>query len=172
MALRHIALQPDAIAGIDTPAGAALAAYARVFPVTPGETRITVPIESDDAEMRGAFTATVIRARATTATAPITSFERHPFSVQAFVPLGASRLVALAAPRGTPPTSMDQVVGIRIPAGWGIAWHPGVWHAGLMGDGIDAAVLAMVRRIPGGADTEYTDLPFSIDPALEFGNAR
>jgi hypothetical protein len=41
-----------------------------------------------------------------------------------------------------------------------------------MGDGIDAPVLAMVRRIPGGADTEFTDLPFSINPALEFGNAR
>jgi ureidoglycolate hydrolase len=183
MALQHVVLQSESGAGVDSvgvdavgvdSAGVStsLAPYARFFPVTPGDTRIPVPINADGTEMRGEFTATVIRARSTVATDAIGSFERHPYSVQAFVPLGASRLVALVAPRGEPPTRPDQVLAVHIPAGWGIAYHPGVWHAGLMGAGMDAAVLAMVRRIPGGADTEFADLPFSINPAVEFGNAR
>lgn len=163
MALQRIVLQSDA----DT----RMAPYGVLFPVTPGDVRIPVPIEAADGDMRGAFTATVIRARSSLSVGPLSGFERHPYSVQAFIPLGAHRLVALAAPRGQPPSSLDQVAAIHIPAGWGIAYHPGVWHAGLMGDGMDAPLVSLVRRIPDGSDTEFATLPFSIDPAENTANA-
>ncbi|WP_066631347.1 ureidoglycolate lyase [Bordetella sp. H567] len=157
MPLQHIAVRPDG--------DARLAPYGLVFPVTPGDERIPIPLDAIGAEARGAFTATVIRARSSRAAGPLGILERHPYSVQAFVPLGAYRLVAVAAPRGQPPTRLGQLTAIHIPAGWGFAWHPGVWHTGMMGDGMDAALVSMVRRMPDGADTETTALPFSIDPA-------
>lgn len=148
-----------------------LAPYGVLFPVTPGTSRIPVPLDAMDEQTRGVFTATVIRVRAHTAVEPITSLERHPYSVQAFVPLGASRLMALAAPGGAAPAQPGQVRVIHIPPGWGIAYHRGVWHAGLMGEGIDAAVVSMIRRIADGSDTEFIQLPFAIDPAEQTPHA-
>jgi ureidoglycolate hydrolase len=156
MALQHIVVRPE-------DGDARLAPYGVAFPVTPGDERIPVPLDADGGDARGALTATVIRARASRAAGPLYGLERHPYSVQAFVPLGAYRLVVVAAPPGEPPSRLDQLTAIHIPAGWGIAYHPGVWHTGLMGDGMEAALVSMVRRLPDGSDTEFATLPFSID---------
>ncbi|ARP79960.1 hypothetical protein CAL12_03380 [Bordetella genomosp. 8] len=155
MALRHIVVRPEA-------GDIQLEPYGVVFPVTPGDERIPVPLGTD-ISARGAFTATVIRARAWRAASPLNGLERHPYSVQAFVPLGASRLVVVAAPPGPAPSRLDQLAAIHVPAGWGIAYHPGVWHTGLMGDGMEAALVSMVRRLPDGSDTEFATLPFQIE---------
>jgi ureidoglycolate hydrolase len=155
MTLRHIVVRPE---GTDE----LLAPYGVVFPVTPGDERIPVPLDADGAG-RGAFTATVIRARACRAVGPLNGVERHPYSVQAFVPLGACRLVVVAAPPGPAPSRLDQLPAIHVPAGWGIAYRPGVWHTWLMGVGMEAALVSMVRRLPDGSDTEFATLPFSIE---------
>jgi len=146
-----------------------LAAFGRTFPVTPGEARIPVPLDAGTAA-NGDVSATVIRVRAHTACGSINVMERHPYSVQAFVPLGASRLVALVAPAGQPPASLNDVTAVHIPAGWGFAYHPGIWHAGMMGEGMDATALSLVRRLPDGSDTELADLGFFIDPVEQFHN--
>ncbi|OZI61842.1 ureidoglycolate lyase [Bordetella genomosp. 11] len=157
MPLQHIVVRPDGDARLDP--------YGVIFPVTPGDDRIPIPLEHPGAAGHGVFTATVIRARSSQATGSIRGMERHPHSVQAFVPLSAYRLVAVTASGREPPTEPGQLAVLHIPAGWGFAWHPGVWHTGMMGDGMDAALVSMVRRIPDGSDTETITLPFSINPA-------
>lgn len=157
MPLQHIVARPDRRELLEP--------YGTIFPVTPDDQRIPIPLNAAGLDMRGDFTATVIRAPSANSLALIDAMERHLYSVQAFVPLGACQLVALAATRGAAPRWPDQITAIHIPAGWGWAWHPGVWHSGMMGNGIDAALVSMVRRLPDGSDTQTAALPFSLETA-------
>jgi ureidoglycolate hydrolase len=66
----------------------------------------------------------------------------------------------LVAPAGAPPAHPDQLTAFRIPAGHGVVYRTGIWHAGLMGADDDTFVATFVRRMEDASDTEFALLPF------------
>ncbi len=80
--------------------------------------------------------------------------ERHPFSVQAFVPLGDIPLVCLVAPPGPAPVRSGVFRAFRARPGQAIVLREGVWHLGMMCEGRATTALTFIRRLPDGTDTE------------------
>lgn len=125
--------------------------------------RIDVPLQFEGEPVRGTSTLTIIVAPFAGNIGSISRIERHPFSVQAFLPLCAQPMVTFVARPGEPPRHAEQIAAFVVPAGHGIAYRAGTWHSGLMGLEADVSVATFIRRIGDGSDTEFVDLPFKLN---------
>jgi ureidoglycolate hydrolase len=138
------------------------APFGTCFSLVPAAGRIGIPLQFEGEKAVGASTLTIIVAPFARSMGGISRIERHPFSVQAFLPLDAQPVVTFVAPPGEPPHQVDQITAFVLPAGHGIAYRAGIWHSGLMGLEGDVNVATFIRRIDGGSDTEFADLPFNL----------
>jgi ureidoglycolate hydrolase len=153
------ALRPALLAG----AGDVLfAPFGVCFGLAPDPGRIPVPLEFDGETVAGRAALTIITAPSARRLGHIGRLERHPFSVQAFIPLALKPVAAILAPAGDPPRRTDQLTAFIVPPGHGIAYRTGVWHCGLMGIEDDVPVASFVRRLADGSDTEIAELPFCV----------
>ena len=124
--------------------------------------RIDIPLQFEGEPAAGTSTLTIIVAPFARSMGGISRIERHPFSVQAFLPLTARPMVTFVAPPGKPPRHAEQIAAFVVPVGHGIAYRAGTWHSGLMGLEAAVNVATFVRRIDDGSDTEFADLPFNL----------
>jgi ureidoglycolate hydrolase len=124
--------------------------------------RIDVPLQFEGEPVAGTSTLTIIVAPFARSMSGISRIERHPFSVQAFLPLSAQPMVTFVAPPGKPPRHAEQIAAFVVPAGHGVAYRAGTWHCGLMGLEAAVNVATFVRRIGDGSDTEFADLSFNL----------
>jgi ureidoglycolate hydrolase len=138
------------------------APFGTCFSLVPAAGRIGIPLQFEGEKAVGASTLTIIVAPFARSMGGISRIERHPFSVQAFLPLDAQPVVTFVAPPGEPPHQVDQITAFVMPAGHGIAYRAGIWHSGLMGLEGDVNVATFIRRIDDGSDTEFADLPFNL----------
>lgn len=139
------------------------APFGTCFSLVPTDGRIGIPLQFEGEKAVGESTLTIVVARFARSVGGISRIERHPFSVQAFLPLGAQPTVTFVAPPGEPPHHVDQIAAFVVPAGHGIAYRAGTWHSGLMGLESDVNVAAFIRRIDDGSDTEFANLPFNLN---------
>ena len=133
------------------------------FSLVPTAGRIGIPLQFEGEKAVGASTLTIIVAPFARNMGGISRIERHPFSVQAFLPLAAQPMVTFVAPPGEPPHRVEQIAAFIVPAGHGIAYRAGTWHSGLMGLEGEVNVATFIRRIDDGSDTEFADLPFNLN---------
>jgi ureidoglycolate hydrolase len=141
---------------------ARLAPFGACFRLTPDPDRVRVPLDFDGQKAAGAATLTIITAPSARRAGAIGRLERHPLSVQAFIPLAWKPVVTILAPAGVRPRRADQLTAFIVPTGHGIAYRPGVWHCGLMGFEGDVPVASFVHRMADGSDTEVVDLSFRV----------
>ncbi|MCC6646388.1 MAG: ureidoglycolate lyase [Polyangiaceae bacterium] len=84
--------------------------------------------------------------------------ERHPASAQAFIPMNATRylaIVALGASEPDPATARAFVV----PGAAGITYHPGVWHHPIVALDGETDFVCLVWEAGGADDCEELPLP-------------
>ena len=137
--------------------------FGTCFRLDPAAGRIAVPLQFEGELAEGTSTLTIIVALFVRRIGGIGRIERHPFSVQVFLPLDTRPLVTFVARAGEPPRHAGQVTAFVVPPGHGIAYRAGTWHSGLMGLEGDVNVATFIRRIDNGSDTEFADLPFNLD---------
>jgi len=79
--------------------------------------------------------------------------ERHPHAAQLFLPIGVSRYLVIVMPSdelGAPDPGRARA--FVVPGTMGVAYHPGIWHAGIsVLDGEGSFAVMMWR---GGADDD------------------
>lgn len=88
--------------------------------------------------------------------------ERHPHAAQMFLPLVASRYLVVVMPElpdGRPDGSLARA--FVLPATLGVAYRPGVWHAGITALDRDASFAVLMWR---GAQDD--DVFAEVDPLL------
>lgn len=159
MPAQDVVIRPVVLSGCGD---ARFAPFGICFALDPTSGRAAVPLQFEGERAAGKSTLTIITAPFARATNGIRRIERHPFSVQAFLPLTARATVTIVAPPGDPPGSAEQFSAFVVPAGHGIAYRTGTWHSGFMGLEVDTSVATFVRRIGDGSDTELVDLPFNL----------
>ena len=88
----------------------------------------------------------------------VTRLERHPWSAQSFVPLGAGRyliIVAHAIAAGAPdPLTMRAFVA----AGQGVCYRRNIWHHGMAVLDEDASFVVMMATMGHADDDVFLDL--------------
>jgi ureidoglycolate hydrolase len=159
MPARDVVIRPVALTG---GSDARFEPFGTCFALDPTSGRVAVPLQFEGERATGTGTLTIITAPFARGTNGMCRIERHPFSVQAFLPLSAQSTVTIVAPPGEPPASAEQFSAFVVPAGHGIAYRTGTWHGGFMGFEADTSVATFVRRIGDGSDTEFVDLPFNL----------
>lgn len=90
----------------------------------------------------------------------VTLLERHRYSSQTFLPLGAENyltIVAHSLPDGFPDVSTAQA--FRVPGDRAITYAAGIWHHPMISLGRDAGFAVMMWLDGGADDEEY----FSLD---------
>ena len=92
--------------------------------------------------------------------------ERHPFAAQVFLPIGVSRYLVTVMPSeasGAPDPSRAQ--SFVLPGTSGVAYRPGVWHAGIAVLDVPASFAVLMWR--GAArDDVFADIrPLEIHEA-------
>lgn len=84
--------------------------------------------------------------------------ERHPHAAQVFLPLKGSRYLVVVAP--TAAGGAPDPAGVRafvVPATLGVAYRPGVWHAGITALDGPASFAVMMWR-GAAVDDEFADV--------------
>jgi ureidoglycolate hydrolase len=162
MATEDGKLQPIKLTGPDD---SRFAPFGNCFSLDPSEGRIPVPLGGEALISAGSSTLTIITAPAVDQQRDLSQIERHPFSVQAFLPLGTRPVVTIVAPAGERPSRREQFTAFIVPPRHGIAYHIGTWHTGLMGLNGDEPAATFVRRLEDGSDTELIDLAFKLNLA-------
>lgn len=106
--------------------------------------------------------------RVAPSTLPITvrRVERHPHAAQLFLPVGVARYLVTVMPSGS--SGAPDPAGassFEIPGTLGVAYRPGVWHAGI--SVLDAPGSFAVMMWRGGEDDdEFADIaPLIVSPA-------
>jgi ureidoglycolate hydrolase len=159
MPAQDVVIKPILLVGY---ADGRFAPFGTCFTLDPTTGRIAVPLQFEGERVAGTSTLTIITAPFARGTNGIRRLERHPSSVQAFLPMVAGETVTIVAPPGEPPDCAEQLSAFVVPAGHGIAYKTGTWHSGLMGFETDMSVATFIRRIDDGSDTEFLELPFTL----------
>lgn len=84
--------------------------------------------------------------------------ERHPSSVQIFVPLGPEPLLAVVATADLDRPAASDFRAFAIPPRHAVVYRAGTWHLGLSALAVPTAVAVFIRRMADGRDTEIIDL--------------
>jgi ureidoglycolate hydrolase len=162
MSVKDVALEPIALIGGDD---SRFSPFGTCFSLNPAGGRIPVPLGDSGQPTGGSSTLTIIIAPSVRHMKDLRRVERHPFSVQAFLPFGARPTVTIVAPPGEPPQHARQFTAFIVPPGHGITYHVGTWHTGFMGLEGNEAVATFVHRLDDGSDTEFAQLPFNLHVA-------
>ncbi|MFK8251519.1 ureidoglycolate lyase [Ancylobacter terrae] len=97
----------------------------------------------------------------------ISLIERHSLSAQAFLPMSDARLLVAAAPSAPDGSPLfDAVEAFIVPAGVGIEYRPGVWHAPLVALERPAHLAMIMWVCDGPLDCEEVALPAPLDIVL------
>ena len=121
--------------------------------------RLQVPTRFDEEVTRGEATLSLIRVQALRlGCAARPTLERHPFSVQAFIPLGDAPLVAVVAARELDRPAAADLRAFRARPRQAIIYREGTWHLGMACDGAPMVVAVFIRRLEDGSDTEMHEL--------------
>lgn len=158
-----IALEPIALTGSNDNR---FSPFGICFGLDPRFGRIPIPLQGQPTA--GSSTLTIITAPSVRSTDFVSRIERHPFSVQAFLPFGARPTVAIVAQSGELPHHPERFTAFIVPPQHGVVYHVGTWHAGFMGLEADETVVTFVRRIDDGSDTEFADLQFNLYLAEQY----
>lgn len=94
---------------------------------------------------------------------PLRAFERHRLGSQTFVPMGASRCLAVLAGGGDAPDE-DGIVAFIVEPGQGITLKRGIWHHPLIT--IGAADVLVIERLAHEEDCEVVALRGRIEVRL------
>ena len=81
--------------------------------------------------------------------------ERHPFSTQAFLPLGHLTALLFVAPGGDEGPDLTRARAFAVPPGAGISYAVGTWHMGMASLGAAGAMAMLVHEDGGSGDTEF-----------------
>lgn len=93
--------------------------------------------------------------------------ERHSLSAQAFLPMSGSRLLVAVAPTSSDGAAcFEAIEAFIVPAGIGIEYHPGTWHAPLVALDEAARLVMMMWACDGPPDLEEVALPRPLDIVL------
>ncbi|WP_342778993.1 ureidoglycolate lyase [Methylobacterium terricola] len=71
----------------------------------------------------------MIRSEPFAAALPLRRLERHPLSAQAFLPLAVGDYLVVVAPDAGGRPDEASLRAFRVPAGTGIVYRSGAWHA-------------------------------------------
>lgn len=132
--------------------------HAHAAPKRPVRVDYSAAISSLRADAAPSLYTTFVPARE--APIEVTLLERHRYSSQTFLPLGAEGyliIVALSLPDGTPDVST--VRAFRVPGNRAITYAAGTWHHPMIALGQDAGFAVMMWLDGGPDDEEY----FSLD---------
>ncbi len=92
--------------------------------------------------------------------------ERHPYSVQVFVPLGDEPLLVVAALPEIETPTVDDFVAFKVPPRHAVIYRVGTWHLGMASQTAPTTVAGFIRRIADGSDTEIRELPGAAEIVL------
>lgn len=84
--------------------------------------------------------------------------ERHPYSVQAFIPLGSAPLVAVVAAAELERPRARDLHAFRVCPGQCVILDEGTWHLGMASDGAPMPAVVFIHRLADGRDTEIRPL--------------
>lgn len=85
----------------------------------------------------------------------VSLMERHPFSTQAFLPLGGAPALLFVAPGGDEGPNLLAARAFAVPGDVGVSYAVGTWHMG-MASLRDTGSMAMLVHEDGSAgDTEF-----------------
>jgi len=136
------------------------------FPLGASGHPTSIPLRFEGERPLGTPTMTIIVAPCARQIGQLRKIERHPDSVQAFLPLKPdATTVTVVAPAGPPPAHPGELVAFIIPPAHGIAYRAGIWHGSFMGLDDEVPVATYIRRLPDGSDTEIVELPFELPVA-------
>ncbi|AWN45371.1 ureidoglycolate hydrolase [Methylobacterium terrae] len=85
--------------------------------------------EIDNGRPGVALNLALVRSEPFAATMPLRRLERHPHSAQAFLPLAAGDYLVVVAPDTGGRPDEAALRAFRVPAGTGIVYRRGAWHA-------------------------------------------
>ncbi|UWR35342.1 ureidoglycolate lyase (plasmid) [Sulfitobacter sp. W027] len=128
-----------------------------------GGGRVTIPTSLTPSLTDGGPTLTFITlSPATFEIERSAQLERHPFSVQVFIPLGDAPMVCIVASDGSPPERADSLRAFRTRPGQAVVLREGTWHFGMMCEGEAMAAATFIYRLANGEDTERLPLKAQI----------
>jgi ureidoglycolate hydrolase len=84
--------------------------------------------------------------------------ERHPYSVQVFIPLGDAPMICVVSQTGSTPEGRGDLRAFRTRPGQAIVLQEGTWHLGMMCEGKTMVAATFIYRLASGADTETLPL--------------
>lgn len=126
-------------------------------PVDGGRVSIPTSLSLDIAD--GAATLTFITLKpATLESMRSAQLERHPFSVQVFIPLGDVPMICVVAQTGSASEGGDDLRAFRTRPGQAIALREGTWHLGMMCEDEESVAATFIYRLANGEDTETLPL--------------
>jgi len=127
--------------------------------------RVSIPtsLSLDIADGRATLTFITLKP-ATLESVRSAQLERHPFSVQVFIPLGDAPMVCVVAQTGSAPEGGDDLRAFRTRPGQAIVLREGTWHLGMMCEGEAMTAATFIYRLANGEDTEM--LPLKTQPRL------
>ena len=99
----------------------------------------------------------------------VTQLERHPYSVQTFIPLKVSRWLIIVAPDlpdGSP--DVTRLRAFLAQPGYGISYRRGTWHQGTTVLDADAQFGVLMWRRIADDDSEFYNLSEAIE--IEFAD--
>ncbi|WP_226575844.1 ureidoglycolate lyase [Acuticoccus sediminis] len=133
------------------------APYGALVPVPQDGARVPLP-ETFPGERTAGEPRLAMNAIAPAAGAVPLMLERHPYSVQMFVPLGEEPLLAVVASPDLDRPGRGDLRAFKIPARHAVVYRAGTWHLGMAALTGPTAVAVFIRRMADGRDTEFFDL--------------
>ncbi|WMS43548.1 ureidoglycolate lyase [Acuticoccus sp. MNP-M23] len=133
------------------------APFGAIVPAPAVGDRIPLPLSFDGEPTDGEARMSLNSVLPPEAAVPLT-IERHPFSVQVFVPLGDEPLLVVAAPPEIETPGAGDFTAFAIPPRHAVIYRVGTWHLGMASQTAPTTVAGFIRRIADGSDTEIRQL--------------
>lgn len=106
----------------------------------------------------------LIRSEPFAATMPLRRLERHPRSAQAFLPLAVGDYLVVVAPDAGGRPDEAGLCAFRVPAGTGIVYRSGAWHAHMTTLSAPGTFAMLVHEDGGPEDCVFAPIePVSVD---------
>lgn len=152
--------EPIALIPIEDACPESFAQFGDLVEPPVGGGRVTIPTSLTPAITDGGPTLTFITlSPATLEIERSAKLERHPFSVQVFIPLGDAPMVCIVANDGSPTErGGSSLRAFRTRQGQAVVLREGTWHLGMMCEGEEMVAATFIYRLANGEDTETLPL--------------